>query len=59
MSNRQPSKELSVLADDVTRPISRGERNKIIQALREQDEARRLKEAKQVLEVNDGTGADG
>lgn len=46
---------LGVLGDEVTLPISRGDRNKIIQALREQDKERRLKEAKQVIEANGGT----
>ncbi len=45
---------LGVLGDDVTLPISRGDRNKIIQALREQDKARRLREAEQVIEANGG-----
>ena len=41
-----------VLGDNVTLPISRRDRNKIIQALREQDKARRLKEAQQLIESN-------
>ena len=41
-----------VLGDEVTLPIFRGDRNKIIQALREQDRERRLKEAEQVIEAN-------
>ena len=45
---------LGVLGDEVTLPISRGDRNKIIQALREQDKERRLKEAEQVIEANGG-----
>jgi sialate O-acetylesterase len=45
---------LGVLGDEVTVPISRGDRNKIIQALREQDKERRLKEAEQVIEANGG-----
>ena len=44
-----------MLGDEVTLPISRGDRTKIIQALREQDKERRLKEAKQVIEANAGT----
>jgi len=43
---------LGALGDEVTLPISRGDRNTIIQALREQDNARRLQEAKQILEAN-------
>jgi sialate O-acetylesterase len=39
-----------VLGNEATLPISRRDRNKIIQALRDQDEARRLKEAEQVIE---------
>ena len=42
---------LGVLGDDVTLPLSRGDKNKIIQALREQDQARRLKEAELVIEA--------
>lgn len=42
---------LGVLGEDVTLPISRGDKNKIVQALREQDKARRLKEAELVIEV--------
>jgi sialate O-acetylesterase len=45
---------LGVLDADVARPISRGDRNQIIQALRAQDEQRRLHEARQVLEANEG-----
>lgn len=41
---------LGVLGDEVTLPIPRGDRNKVIQALREQDKMRRLQEAKQLLE---------
>lgn len=41
---------LGVFEDDVVnQPISRGDRNKIIQALREQDKQRRTKEAEQTL----------
>ncbi len=40
---------LGVLDDPVTLPLSRGDRNKILQALRAQDQARRLFEAKQVI----------
>ena len=43
---------LGVLGDDVTLPLSRGDRGKIVQALREQDKARRLREAQQVIESN-------
>ncbi len=43
---------LGVLGDEVTLPLSRGDRNKIIQALREQDKARRLKEAELVIEAS-------
>jgi len=43
---------LGVLGDEVTLPISGGDRNKIIQALREQDRERRLKEAQQIIEAN-------
>ena len=46
---------LGVLGDDVALPISRSDRNKIVQALREQDKQRRLKEAEQVIEANGGT----
>lgn len=42
---------LGVLEDDTTLPISRGDRNKIIQALREQDKSRRVNEAKGLLET--------
>ena len=42
---------LGVLGDEVTLPLSRGDKNKIIQALREQDKARRLKEAESVIET--------
>ncbi len=59
-SDNWPMEEvpLGVLGDDVTLPISRGDRNKIIQALRQQDEQRRLYEARQVIEqlgANDPT----
>ena len=40
---------LGVLEGDVTLPISRGDRNKIVQALREQDRLRRITEAKQLI----------
>ena len=40
---------LGVLGTEVTLPISRGERSKIIQALREQDRRRRLREAEQLI----------
>ncbi|QDU75823.1 hypothetical protein Pan97_28650 [Bremerella volcania] len=39
-----------VLSADTELPVSRGDRGKIIQALREQDEMRRIEEAKAVLE---------
>ncbi len=45
---------LGVFGDEVTLPLSRGDRNKIIQALREQDKERRLREAEQVIEANGG-----
>ncbi len=48
-----------VLGDEVTLPIARSDRNKIIQALREQDKQRRLKEAVQVIETNRGTQPPG
>jgi sialate O-acetylesterase len=41
---------LGVLGNEVTLPISRGDRGKIIQALREQDQQRRLQDARQVIE---------
>ena len=43
---------LGILGDEVVLPISRGDANKILQALREQDNARRRKEAEQVIEAN-------
>ncbi|QEG39131.1 sialate O-acetylesterase [Roseimaritima ulvae] len=43
---------LGVLGEELTLPISRGDRNKIIQALRKQDQMRRLEEAKQVIEAD-------
>lgn len=46
---------LGILGDNVKLPISRGDSNKIIQALREQDKERRLKEARQFIEANGGT----
>ena len=46
-----------VLGDGVTRPISRGDRNKIIQALREQDQQRRLREAEAVIEAAGASGS--
>ena len=46
---------LGVLGDDVTRPVSRGDRNKIIQTLREQDKERRLIEAREVIESFSGS----
>ncbi|MEQ8787257.1 MAG: hypothetical protein RIC55_13210 [Pirellulaceae bacterium] len=42
---------LGVLGDEVTLPLSGGDRNKILQALREQDKERRLKESEQVIEA--------
>ena len=50
---------LGVLGDAATLPISRSDRNRIIQALREQDEQRRLHEAKQVIEENGDTQPSG
>ena len=44
---------LGVLGDKVTLPISRGDRNKIIQALRRQDKARQREEAKRLLQAMD------
>ena len=41
---------LGVLGEDVELPISRGDRGKIVQALREQDKARRLREAELIIE---------
>lgn len=43
---------LGVLEGDVTLPISRGDRGRIVQTLREQDKARRLKEAQLLIETN-------
>jgi sialate O-acetylesterase len=43
-----------LLGDEVTLPLSRSDRNKIIQALRQQDTERRLKEAEQVIEETGG-----
>ena len=43
---------LGVFDDKVVLPISRGDRNKIIQALREQDKQRRVKEAEQILKMD-------
>lgn len=42
---------LGVLGDEVTLPISRGDRGTIVQALREQDKQRRQEEAKRVLDT--------
>lgn len=55
-SDNWPMEEvpLGVLGDETTPPLSRGDKNKIVQALREQDRARRLEEAKQVIEANGG-----
>ncbi len=44
---------LGVLGEDATLPISRGDRGKIVQALREQDKQRRLKEAQLLIEANE------
>ena len=41
---------LGVLEGDATLPISRGDRNKIVQALREQDRQRRITEAKLLID---------
>jgi sialate O-acetylesterase len=46
---------LGILDNNVQRPISRGDSNKIIEALREQDKQRRLKEAQKFIESNGGT----
>ncbi len=43
---------LGVLGEEVELPISRGDRSKIIQALRDQDKTRRLKEAELIIEAN-------
>jgi sialate O-acetylesterase len=43
---------LGVFEGEVTLPLSRGDRNEIIQALREQDQTRRLQEARQVIEAS-------
>ena len=43
---------LGVFEEEVTLPISRGDRGKILQALREQDKARRVREAELVIESN-------
>ena len=43
---------LGVLPEDVSLPISRGDRSKIVQALRQQDKQRQLKEAEAVIEAN-------
>lgn len=48
---------LGVLGKEVTLPLSGGDRNKIIQALREQDRERRLREAEQVIKASGGTKA--
>lgn len=42
-----------VIDDDTPLPISRADRNKVIQALRQQDQQRRLKEAQLLLEANE------
>lgn len=43
---------IGVLPEDTELPITRSDRTKIIQALREQDKLRRIEEAKAVLESN-------
>ena len=43
---------LGVLGEDAAQPPSRGDRGKILQALREQDKQRRLKEAEQFLKTH-------
>ncbi|WP_339745921.1 hypothetical protein [uncultured Rubinisphaera sp.] len=43
---------LGVLGEEVSLPLSGGDRNKIIQALRRQDTERRLKEAEKVIQTN-------
>ncbi len=50
---------LGVLGDNVALPISRSDRNKINQALREQDKERRRKEAEQEIKSSDGTPSSG
>jgi len=42
---------LGVLGSEVTLPVSRGDRGKILQALRAQDRARRLRSAKQIIQA--------
>ncbi|MEM9019587.1 MAG: hypothetical protein AAGC44_03395, partial [Planctomycetota bacterium] len=42
---------LGVLPDDVALPLSRGDRNKLFQALREQDRVRKLTEAQQIIQM--------
>jgi sialate O-acetylesterase len=46
---------LGVLGDNVTRPLSRSDRSRIIRALREQDRERRFQEAQQVIEAKGET----
>ncbi|MCA9228725.1 MAG: hypothetical protein KDA47_24080, partial [Planctomycetales bacterium] len=43
---------LGVFDEETAEPLSRGDRGKIIQALREQDKLRRLKEAERTIEAN-------
>jgi sialate O-acetylesterase len=43
-----------VLGDGVSLPLSRGDQNKIIQALRDQDTARRLQDAERLIEAHGG-----
>ncbi|MCA9178997.1 MAG: hypothetical protein KDB14_31250 [Planctomycetales bacterium] len=47
---RMEEAPLGVLGETVTLPISRADRNKIVEALRQQDRERRLAEARQLLE---------
>ena len=42
---------LGVLGSEVTLPVSRGDRGKILQALRAQDRARRLRSAEQIIQA--------
>lgn len=42
-----------ILSEDTELPISRGDRGKMVQALREQDKVRRIEEAKAVLEMTE------
>ena len=50
---------LGVLGDDVILPITRSDRGKVMQALRDLDRKRRLQEAKELLqELGDDTGSN-